>query len=158
MSNFSLSVAGRLISWVGLSLCLVTASVWGDSTDAVESELNQLHVQWMDQFWSYLETSEHAQFRTASGIRLLHSKERKAVEHGEQLIDEALSVLNPDPVSLWLVATDCQFRNIADWCEPGGAYEMLLQADPGNAAPLMLRFSQAKLAIDEGLLGTEANR
>ena len=146
------------MSWIGLCLCMVTGNIWGQGLSDLEAEENKLHVQWQDQFWSYLETSEHAQFRTASGIRLLRIKDPVANERGLELIDEAVSTLNPDPASLWLVASECQFRKVANWCEPGGVYEMLIQADPDNVAVLMLRFSQASLAKDEELLDTEANR
>jgi len=35
-----------------------------------------------------------------------------------------------------------KWRGSANWCEPGGVYELLLQGDPDNATVLMLRFSQ----------------
>jgi len=149
---------GKLMSWVGLSLCLVTGNIWGQSMPDLEAEESKLHVQWQDQFWSYLETSEYAQFRTASGIRLLQTGDPKFKEQGLVLIEGALITPNPDPMSLWLVATECQFRKIADWCEPGGVYERLLRADPENIAVLMLRFSQTGWASDEETLDTEANR
>lgn len=148
---------GRIRFWLSLGLCLLSASVWGDSTQDNETELNRLHVQWVDQFWSYLESSETAQFRTASGLHLLQSGDPEAFERGLELIEEVLSAPNPDPASLWLVASDCHFREIADWCNPGGVYEMLVQAAPGNAAALMARFSHTRFANDE-LLDTESNR
>jgi len=151
------SKLGSVTSWVGLCLCLVTGSVWGQSMSDLEAEENKLQIQWLNQFPSYLETSEHAQFRTISGIHLLQSGDPEAAERGVELIDEALSMPNPDPVSLWLVASNCRFRELAHWCDIDRVYAMLVQADPGNAATLMLRFSQTSFASDE-LLDSEANR
>ena len=136
----------------------MTGSVWGQITTEIDAGLNKAHIQWQDQFWSYLETSEHAQFRTAAAVRLLQAGDPKIMGRGVEIIEEVLSTPIPDSVSLWLLASDCQFRNTMPWCEPGGVYEMLSLADPDNATVQMLRFSQSKRSGDEASLDTEANR
>jgi len=72
----------------------------------VESGLSveqQAHVEWTNKFGVFLESSEHAQFRTYVAIKLLHADAPKSVARGKELIHEVLNSLNPDPVSLRLL-------------------------------------------------------
>lgn len=140
--------------WLCIGLCLVSGGVWGDPY----VEDFKLEDQWEEQFWSFLESSEHAQLRIAAAINLNQKSDKKETKRSEQLVASVLDISSPDPEVLWLLAFDCQWRESASWCEPGGVYEMLLDADPKNAAVLMLRFSQSRLGGDESLLDTEANR
>lgn len=147
----------KVTLWIGLALCLLATGVWGQSVAERDAESEKLHAQWQNQFWIYLESSEHAQFRTEAAIRLKKTANPIAIERGDQLINEVLSAPVPDPASLWLLAAECQRNETADWCEPGGVYELLIQADPGNAAAILLRFSQPGFDDDESLLDTEAH-
>lgn len=147
----------ELISLMLLGLCLVSGQVWGQSTADLDEKQRTLDNKWQERFWSYLESSEYPQLRTRAAIRLIRTGDPQAVEQGEQLINELLDKPNPDAASLWLLASDCQWRESAEWCQPGGVYELLTQADPNNAAVVMLRFSQATFGEDV-LLDTEANR
>jgi hypothetical protein len=143
--------------WLVLALCLVMGCSWAQTTADLDEKQRNLDIKWREQFWSYLESSEHTQFRTRAAIRLIRSGEPLAIEQGEHLINEVLNEFSKDPASLWLLASDCQWRVSADWCQPGGVYELLTLADPRNAAVVMLRFSQAHFGED-ALLDSEANR
>jgi hypothetical protein len=140
-----------------LGLCLVMGSSWGQTTADLDEKQRYLDIKWQERFWSYLESSEYPQFRTRAAIHLICTGDPLAIEQGEQLINEVLEQPNPDVASLWLLASDCQWRGSAEWCQPGGVYELLTKADPNNAAVVMLRFSQATFEEDV-LLDAEANR
>lgn len=147
---------------MGLGFCLLTGGIFGDSAAemeiAAESELNKLHVAWVDQFWVYLESSETEQFRVASGIRLTRSSDTAAKNRGERLIAEALSIAKPTSASLWLIASECALGKSSGWCELAGVYDRLAQADPGNVATSLLRISQLRLMDALESQDTEVNR
>lgn len=148
----------RVFLWIGFGLFLIAGNVWGESNFEIEEDLSAPHVQYMDRFWSSLETSEYAQLRTASAIRLLRTEEPLAIERGTRLINAVLSKPSPNPASLWLLASDCYFRKFAAWCGPDGVYEMLSQADQGNAAVLILGLNLSNQVKDETLLDSDFNR
>ena len=142
------------IKWFVLSLYLVTGSIWGQISGEIDVEQKK---QWREQFWAYLESSEYPQFRTRAAIRLIRTGDSQAIRRGEQLIAEVLDAPIPDPASLWLLASGCQLNPSVNWCGSGRAYELLAQADPHNAAVILLRFDQTVFENDT-FLDTEANR
>lgn len=147
---------------VGLGLCLLTVSFSGYSNSDIktvaEEDFNKLHIEWMDQFWVYLESSDTAQFRIYSAIHLLESSDNATKERGEKLIDEVLSTPFPDPASLWLISANCSPGKSSDGCQPAGLYDMLRRADPGNMAVQLLQLGQPGVINAAELLDTEANR
>jgi len=110
------------------------------------SDLNaeqQTHVEWMNQFWVFLESSEHAQFRSAAAVWLLYKDNPESTMRGRELIDEILGEPNPDVVSLWRLAAYCRDESTESWCQTGRAYDLLLERDPQNAAVILMKFSSA---------------
>ncbi len=57
-------------------------------------------------------------------------------------MEEILDTPDPDAVSLWTIASACSWIDKADFCDTGRAHEMLMRADPGNAAVSVMRFGQ----------------
>jgi len=141
-----------------LGLCLMTTDVRGqDAVDPYE-ESNKLHMQWLEQFTSYLEASEYTEIRVFAAIHLRQSDDPKAKERGERLIADVIDAPDLDAVSLWLLASDCRWREDVNRCVSPGVYERLLQADPQNAAAILLQLNPSNHGGDELLLDTEFNR
>lgn len=122
------------LAWIGLGLCLTFGNVAG--AEHTEDELEALHKQYNEQFWTYLQTSQYDQLRTSSAIRLLRSEEPSLRKKGAQMVNEVLNKAVIDPATLWLIAVDCRWRKSANWCESGEVYNRLRLADPHNAAVL----------------------
>lgn len=142
------------LAWIGLGLCLTFGNVAG--AEHTEDELEALHKQYNEQFWTYLQTSQYDQLRTSSAIRLLRSEEPSLRKKGAQMVNEVLNKAVIDPATLWLIAVDCRWRKSANWCESGEVYNRLRLADPHNAAVLILEFSNKDQPDDESLLAEEA--
>jgi hypothetical protein len=78
----------KRINLIFLGLCLVTGQVWGESINAPEEESTKLYLQWLDHFWTELETSEIAQFRAASAVRLIQTDDPKKCDRLQALDNE----------------------------------------------------------------------
>lgn len=132
----------KSVSLIFIGLCLVTGQVWGESINVPEEESSRLYLQWLDHFWTGLETSEVTQFRAASAVRLIQTDDPVAQTRGVKLLEDILKSSTLDAVSLWTIASACSWAESAQWCETGEAHQKLEQADAGNAAVLLLKFSQ----------------
>lgn len=133
--------------WLFLSAgiyLLISASAFCQNEASDLNAEQQAHVEWMNQFWVFLESSEYAQFRIAAAIYLLYKDDPDSTLRGRELMDEVFSQPNPDVVSLWQLAAYCQPQSFESWCKTGEAYKLLLEKDPQNAAVILMNhdFSQ----------------
>lgn len=144
-----------LLKCISLAFFVLAADVWGQDRAGADTEAEQ--ARWEKQFWVSLESSSHAQLRTMAALRLKRADDPTAKELGKDLIREVLRAPQADPASLWLLASDCPWGEPAEWCELGGVHEQLEAADPGNAAVILLRFSQLR-PVDRTLLDSDSNR
>ncbi len=71
------------VAWVAICFCSFTINTWAQNDVAILEEANKQSTEWQNQFWVYLETSEHAQFRTYAAIRLLHSGVSESEARGD---------------------------------------------------------------------------
>lgn len=151
----------KLISWsvLVLFLCFLTNISWAQDSDDAVYKAENAYSEWLEEFYTFLETSKDSQSRTLAGIHLYESGEPKSMDRGAAIIEAVLNAPSTEPVSLWTLAGYCGLLGEPrPWCESDGIYEKLIAADPGNAAALMQSLKRFHVPGDELSLDTKANR
>lgn len=137
----------HLLSLIGLVFCLFMGHAVAEEHSG--EQLNELHRQYLEQYWSYLETSQYEQLRVASAIRLLRTDNPSKKARGLQLISDVLKKPDIDPAVLWSIAWECRWRTSADWCESGEALTRLQKADPKNGAIQLLKLGNENQTLSD---------